>query len=124
MLQDPNVERYIQKAIKPLLKRISKLETQVEKLSGGKFKKKKSEKKVPTIPKRIQQRLEKAKKLYPVGTKFTSIFGADDVVTQPKKDFFGNTPATHTADELGSILVQGKYESRMIFDGKWAKIHK
>lgn len=79
-----------------------------------------------TKPKtRIQKALEKAKKLYPVGTKFTSLFGADDVVTQHPSAAFGGKNKTHYTGCDNDIVVTGKYEHRVIYDGsRWADIHK
>lgn len=126
MLKDPNVERYVQNAIKPLQKQIAKLQSQVDKLSGIKPKQTKSPvKEVPLISKRTQQHLKKAMKLFPIGTKFTSAFGVDDIVTQPKQIPYGIKREMYWSNGHGCILVQGKNASRMVFDGKWwAKPYK
>ncbi len=76
-------------------------------------------------PKRLtktQKLLIKAKKLYPIGTKFTSIFGANDVVT---KSPFDNMEIYYIDSSGDCIMVHGKNQTRMIFDGKyWADIYK
>lgn len=63
---------------------------------------------------RAEQRLEKAKKLYPIGTKFSSMFGANDVVTQRPK-LWNEKPEIHYSDEGGDIYVTGEHENRMIY---------
>lgn len=46
-------------------------------------------------------------------TKFTSLFGAEDVVNE--KDEF-------RFDENGDIFVLGRREFRLIYDGTWASV--
>lgn len=60
--------------------------------------------------------MNKAKKMFPIGTKFTSIFGADDEIVD----------TTHYwNDEKDCILAHCKRESRMIYDGhRWADVYK
>lgn len=71
-----------------------------------------------------ERRLIKAKKIYKIGTKITSIFGADDIISKP-----------HAFMEKSDYLYIGEYhtilafcesgQSRMIYDdGVWAKIYK
>jgi hypothetical protein len=57
---------------------------------------------------------KKAIRLFTPGTKFTSRFGAEDIVNE--KDL-------HRFDPDGNIFVLGKYEYRLIYDGYWATIH-
>ncbi len=65
---------------------------------------------------RAEKNLAKAKELYPIGTRFYSIYGADDVVT--KCD--GST-CTYWLTEFNDVMVNGRYEPRMIFDGsRWS----
>jgi len=69
------------------------------------------------------RRFEKAKKLYPVGTKFTSLWGATDVVTE--RPFLGYKDAFYSLETGGDIFVTRKHEERMIYSkGAWAAIHK
>ena len=57
---------------------------------------------------------------YPVGTKICSLFGAYDVVVEPK-----NKPFQVYLNEYGDILASCLRETRMIYsDGRWAKIAK
>lgn len=64
------------------------------------------------------KRLEKVKKLFPIGTKFISIYGAEDVVT---KNEYGDT---YFIGEFHNLFVCGKREARMVYDfdsKSWAK---
>lgn len=73
---------------------------------------------------RLEQRLEKAKKLFPSGTKFTSLFGADDIVADKKtiKSYFIKE-GIYFIDKYGTIIVFCKSgQFRVIFDNNtWAK---
>lgn len=70
-----------------------------------------------------ERRLIKAKKIYKVGTKITSIFGADDVICQPPS-YFGEKVDYLYIGEHHAILAHCKSgNSRLIYDnGTWAKI--
>jgi len=76
---------------------------------------------------RLEQRLKKAKTLFPKGTKFISLFGAYDVVESKSKIkkscFWDKKPETHFANKDNTVTVLGKSgQFRVIFDnGKWAK---
>ena len=71
----------------------------------------------------LNKTLEKAKKLYPIGTEFVSLFGAKDIITPPTT-FSGKIDDTYIIDN-NSIFVNGKYNRRMIYDGlRWAEIIK
>lgn len=72
-----------------------------------------------------ERRLIKAKKKYKIGTKITSIFGADDVICKPHS-YFGEKVDYLYIGEYHTILAHCKSgQSRMIYnDGVWAKIYK
>ncbi len=66
---------------------------------------------------RNEARLLKVKEMFPIGMKFTSLFGAQDVVTETKN--------TYWIGNYGDIFVSGKHQERMIYNkGEWAEIHK
>jgi len=69
--------------------------------------------------------MNKAKKMFPIGTKFTSIFGANDEIVDTEEMFGKKSPAHYWNDEKDCILAHCKIESRMIYDGhRWADVHK
>jgi hypothetical protein len=69
--------------------------------------------------------MDKAKKMFPVGTKFTSIFGADDEIVDREETFGTKRPIHYWDDDKECILAHCKRESRMIYDGRrWADVHK
>lgn len=73
---------------------------------------------------RNEQRLNKAKKQYPIGTNFVSLFGATDVVTAVRT-LYGKRGESHFVGDGDTILVFGKYVTRIIYsDGIWAKRFK
>lgn len=64
--------------------------------------------------------LEEVKKRFPIGTNFTSLFGAQDMVTKPED--YGDKNVYLVYDD-GSVGVRGRYEYRMVFNGLlWADI--
>lgn len=64
------------------------------------------------------QHLEEARLRYPVGTGFSSLFGASDVVTD-------HGSHVHRIGDCHTIQVQGKNEFRMVYDeGTWAEVEK
>lgn len=67
---------------------------------------------------RFINRLEKARKLYPTGTRLTSIWNGRDIVTaKDERDWY--------IEEDGSVYVKCKIEDRCIYcEGEWAKINK
>jgi len=78
---------------------------------------------------RIEKRLAKAKKIYPIGTEFTSAFGANDVVTQHERTLCKNKqekyPTHYVGDDKSTIFVSGKYEHRIVYlDGRWSNKYK
>ncbi len=73
---------------------------------------------IKSIKSSDQINLEKAKELYPVGTKFVSLFGVEDIVNvcpnPSKSDYY--------IGENSTIMVYGKYHPRVIYDnGQWAQ---
>ena len=70
----------------------------------------------------VQEVLNIAKEKFPIGTKFTSLFGANDIVTgKPWIATMGRIDDS----EISSIMVPGENGSRMIYDnGVWAEIKK
>lgn len=60
---------------------------------------------------RKEKLLKEAKKRFPIGTNFDSIFGARDQVTQPKD---WGSKDVYRVDEDGCVFVRGRYEYRMI----------
>lgn len=83
-----------------------------------------------TIPKKKvishnERRLTKAKKIYKIGTKFTSLYGADDQVSK-NVSLFGKKESSLYIGDFGNILAFCESgSSRIIYsDGMWAKIFK
>jgi len=69
--------------------------------------------------------MNKAKKMFPIGTKFVSIFGADDEIVDTEEMFGKKRPIHYWNDDQDCIMAHCMRESRMIYDGKrWADIHK
>ncbi len=70
--------------------------------------------------------LNKAIRLYPIGTKFTSLFGADDTVIEYKDPYNKKINLSHYMTSDGIFVhCKGDIYPRMIFDGKfWARINK
>ena len=61
----------------------------------------------------MEENIKKAIRKFTPNTKFTSLFGAEDIVN--KKDKF-------RFDDNGDIFVLGVYDFRLIYDGSWANV--
>lgn len=69
--------------------------------------------------------MAKAKKMFPIGTKFSSIFGAEDEIEDTNKVFGKKPPILYWNDDGDAIMANCKRETRMIYDnGTWARIYK
>jgi len=116
--QSDKYKKSVEELHKKYFKSLEKLEEFEQKVIALKktYKKKKS-------PREIL--MDKAKKMFPIGTKFSSIFGANDEIVDTEEMFGEKRPIHYWNDEKDCIMAHCKRESRMIYDGRnWARIHK
>lgn len=72
-----------------------------------------------------ERRLIKANKIYKIGTKITSLFGADDIIVEPNSFLGKRNHHLYTGDHHTILAHCKSGQSRMIYDGGiWAKIIK